>query len=423
MNWNRILAIARWEYLQRVRSKGFIISIILTPVLIVAFSVLPSLLMTQEPNTTKVIGVIDSTGALFDELRGELEGHMLLPNGQPRFKAVNYMPPGVAYAAAVGATDSLVLNDVLAGTLVFSGAADTPTVTYRSTNPSNIVELSKMERVVQQIIAQRRLREAGLDTALYGRINRDIDIATVKVTKEGGAKETGFMETFFAAYAGCILLMLLVLTTGQSLVRSLVEEKSNRIMEILVASSTPYELMWGKLIGLSGLGLTQMGLWGLFAFTAYNFIGITSGITSSLMNVYAVLPFIVVYLILGYIFFAAIFIGVGSLVTTEQEAQMMNSYIVMLLVAPMAFSMVVIQSPDVAYMRVLSYVPVFTPSLMMMRCVSKTPPMWEIASTMGTLVLATIVTIWAAGKVFRTAILMYGKRPTFAEVVRWVKAR
>ncbi len=421
MNWNRIATIARWEYVQRVRSKSFIISLILTPILIVAFSVLPSLLLTSGPDSVKMIGVVDSTGTMFVEMKRVIEDAVKLPDGQPAYVLANYGNAGLPFDSAVAAADRDALAEKTDGTLVLSGSTDMPRVSYRSPSPNNLMAIAKFERSIQQILTQRRLREAGIDTGLYRRIAQEVDITTVKVTKSGG-EESGFVATFFAAYAGCILLMFLVLTTGQSLVRSLVEEKSNRIMELLVGSSTPYELMWGKLIGLSALGLTQMGAWALLALGAFTAVSLPASVGTTLTGVYAVVPYIAAYMILGYIFYSALFVGVGSLVTTEQEAQMANSYLVMLLVVPLALSMVVIQNPDAGFVRVLSYVPFLTPSMMMIRTVAKTPPTWELFATMGVMVVSTIGLVWAAAKVFRTAILLYGKRPSFREVLRWMRA-
>jgi ABC-2 type transport system permease protein len=152
-------------------------------------------------------------------------------------------------------------------------------------------------------------------------------------------------------------------------------------------------------------------------------MAIKSDLTAPLASVYAVLPILLTYMVLGYTFYAAIFIGIGSLVTTEQEAQVANSYLVMMLVAPLALAVVVIQDPDASFVRVMSWVPVFTPMMMMIRTVTKMPPAWEILATMAMMVLATVIVVWAAGKIFRTAILLYGKRPSPREILRWIREK
>lgn len=423
MNWSRIRTIARWEYLQKVRSKGFIISLILTPLLMVGFSVVPAFLADQGSGETEVIAVIDKTGSFFAPLEKRIEESEKLPDGQPAYQLVDYLSTAGSIDSALARADrdALAEPELIEGTIVIDDSLGSRKVVYRSPNPSNIRLLSKLENMVERLNTELHLREMGVDTAAYGRIVEDVDIATVKVSKQGEEDSAGFLATFFAGYAGSFLLMFLILTTGQSLVRSLVEEKSNRIMELLVGTSTPQELMWGKLIGLSGLGLTQLLVWGILGLGAATLMSAPSGTATWLQNIYQVLPYILMYMMLGYLFYAALFIGVGSLVTTEQEAQVATSYLVMLLVVPMAFAIVVIQSPDVGYIKVLSYIPLFTPSLMMIRVVTKMPPLWEIAATLGVLLVSTAIVIWAAGRIFRTAILMYGKRPSFGEIMRWLR--
>lgn len=421
MNWNRITTIARWEYFQKVRSKGFILSLILTPILMVGFGVLPSMLADQGPDETKTVGVIDRTGTFFPLLKNRLETTELLPGGEPAYVLANYAPAGRPIDSAYAAADRDAVAEITEGTIVIEDSAGTPKASFRSPNPSNIRLLSRFENAIEQINIQRHLKEIGVDTAVYDNLTQDIDLATVKVSNKGEEKSGGFLATFLAAYAGSFLLMFLILTTGQSLVRSLVEEKSNRIMELLVGMSTPQELMWGKLLGLTGLGVTQLFAWAVLGLGAVTLMADPGGMSTWLKDVYAVLPYMVIYMVLGYLFYSAIFIGVGSLVTTEQEAQVATSYLVMLLLVPTVFAIAVVQNPDASYVRILSYIPLFTPSMMMIRIVTKMPPLWEVFATTGVLLLSTVVVIWAAGRIFRTAILMYGKRPSLGEIVRWLK--
>ena len=423
MNTKRILTIARWEYLQKVRSKGFLISLILTPLIVVGSSVVPTLLADQGPESTLTVGIVDDTAIPYADIRTRIESSERLPDGSPAYLLANYRGGAQSIDSAIATADRDALGGKIEGAFVLRDSAGTPVVSYRSPTPSNVRMISTFEKALQKLVTERRLAEAGIDTAVYNRIATEVDIKPVKLSKQGGALSSGFLETFFMAYAGCFILMFLILTTGQSLVRSLVEEKSNRIMELLVASSTPQELMWGKLLGLSGLGITQLLVWLILGLGALISFAVPSSVSTSLMGVYAALPMILAYIILGYMFYAAIFIGVGSLVTNEQEAQVATSLLVMVLVVPILFAVAVVQYPDATYIRVLSHVPLFTPSLMMMRGVTKMPPLWEIGSTIAVMILSTILVVWAAGRSFRASLLLYGKRPTAGEIVRWLRAR
>jgi ABC-2 type transport system permease protein len=289
-------------------------------------------------------------------------------------------------------------------------------VSYRSQNPNNFRILGTFDNAIEDIVTLRRLNEVGIDSTLFAKATQPISMQTIKVTGEGEVDAAGFLQTFFSAYIGVILFMILILTTGQTLVRSLVEEKSNRIMELLVSSGTAEELMWGKLLGLSGLGMTQVLSWLLLGLGAVGFFGLP--VTNEAL---APVPFMLIYIGLGYLLFAAFFIGFGSLVTTEQEAQLVTQYITMFLVAPLAFAFVVMQNPDAGYVQGLSYVPLLTPALMIIRIVTKMPPLWEILATIALLLATTTAVMWIASRIFRTAILMYGKRPSVREIVRWLR--
>lgn len=415
MNWKRILQIARWEFTQKARAKSFIISLILTPAMMLLFGLLPSMLADKGNSSTKVIGLIDSTGSVMMPLSQRLKLDTL-PNGQPEFVLQSYPTTNTPIDSAIAATDRAILAETMEGAVVIRDSAGRVVVSYRSTNPSNIRLVNKFEHRIEKILNTERMVAAGIDTAAWGRANQSLTMETVKVTEKGGEKSEGFLQTFFAAYIGIILFMILVMTTGQSLVRSLVEEKSNRIMELLVSSGTPQELMWGKLLGLSALGATQVAAWVIVGMASVGYFAVAIS-----PDILASFPLILLYLLLGYAFYASLFIGIGSLVTTEQESQVITSYLTMVLVAPMAFAFVVMQDPDSFSVAALSYVPFLTPTLMMIRLVTKMPSPAELAGTIAVMVAAIGVVIWASGKIFRTAILMYGKRPTFRELLRWLR--
>jgi ABC-2 type transport system permease protein len=422
MNWKRIWAIARWEYLQKVRSKAFIASLLITPIIMIASFTLPQMLIDQEPDSTLAVGLVDSTGTLYTPLTDYFRTHDTLPKGIPSFTFLNYLRPGRTMADAIAEADSLSLNGLLEGVVVVHDSAGHTVASYRSANTGNIGLTSRIENAIETIVRQRKLAAAGIDTSLFNRLSETIDLTTVKINERGKGSSVGFGETYLTGYFLNFMLMLLVMTTGQSLVRSLVEEKSNRIMELLVSSSTPQELMWGKLIGLSGLGITQLMAWMLFGAAAGVYFAASSGFGAALSTVLPLLPYLMIYLILGYFFYAAIFIGVGSLVTTEQEAQAITSYLVLSLVTPIMIAIGVVQNPNAAYVRGLSFIPLLTPSMMIFRIVTKMPPLWEIIATMVVMVIGTAIVAWIASKIFRTAILLTGKRPNFAEVIRWLRA-
>ena len=422
MNWSRVIEIARWEYLQKVKAKSFILTLFLLPVIIAGFVIIPSLIVSQEPDSSKYIGIVDHTGIYAADLGEEIKATGTLETGEPV-----WLPR--IYDGADQEDSTQALEDALAesieGYVMISAVAEGIECTYYSTNPNNFRALTAIEDGIQDVVRARQLTEAGIDTASWAVVERAVHAVDVDAHKidDSGTSSSNFMSTFWSGYAGIMLFMILILTTGQSLVRGLVEEKSNRIMEMLVGSGSPTELMWGKLIGLTGLGLTQVGAWVLLGGVLLIVLPGATGTGFSMdPAILEPLPLVLLYLMLGYFFYAAIFIGVGSLVTTEQEAQMITQYLTFLLIAPIAFALGVMADPDAGWVQGLSYVPLLTPTMMMLRVVVKMPSLPTILATVGLMLASTGLVVWVAGKIFRTAILLYGKRPSVREVLRWLKA-
>jgi ABC-2 type transport system permease protein len=160
----------------------------------------------------------------------------------------------------------------------------------------------------------------------------------------------------------------------------------------------------------------------VFGGAAVAYFSASPEVMGTISGVLPLLPYLIAYIILGYIFYAAIFIGIGSLVTTEQEAQAITSYLVLLLVIPTLLAIGVLQNPNAGYVRGLSMIPLLTPSMMIFRIITKMPPAWEVVASMGIMLASIVVVTWISSKIFRTAILLTGKRPNLSEVMRWLKA-
>jgi ABC-2 type transport system permease protein len=213
-----------------------------------------------------------------------------------------------------------------------------------------------------------------------------------------------------------MMMMFLVMTSGQLLVRSMVEEKSNRIVEVLMSSCSAKDLMVGKILGLSGLGFTQIGFWAL--------IGITLALKFSITLIsisHALL--LLIFFVLGYLFYAAIFVAVGSPLSTEQEAQQATSYLVLIFIIPLIIAMPVMQDPNSLMVTVLTFIPFLTPTMMALRIPIQMPSEVEIIASILVLGLSTVFAMWAAAKIFRTAILAYGKRPSIKEIISLLKTK
>ncbi|MBE0644528.1 MAG: ABC transporter permease [Bacteroidetes bacterium] len=408
--------VARWEFIERVKTKSFLIGLFLTPAIMGLFAVGPALLHdTLQEQHSLVIAVYDGTGVVLDSLEASLRHGPLLADGKPKYQIERVEAAGRDLAWIKADLDSALLRDSVWSALVVPPAAlDSHQVEYRSRNVSDIETISMLERRVSDIISEYRLTNAGLDPEQVGTLTRSTDLRTVRVS-EKGEEESGFLESFGLSYVFLIMLMIMILTSGQMLVRSMVEEKSNRIVEILISSCSPTDLMFGKIMGISMLGIVQVLFWSL--------IGTILVITADLSN----LPLdniwlMMLYFILAFLFYAAVFVALGSLASTEQEAQQMTGYLTMLVMLPIVIAFMATQSPNNPVLVVLTMIPPLTAQMMFMRLPITTPPVWEIASSLLILVLSIIAVTWIAGKIFRTGILLTGKRPSLDEIFRWIRS-
>ncbi|KAB2926277.1 MAG: ABC transporter permease [Bacteroidetes bacterium] len=412
---NKTFAVARWEFVEKVRTKAFIIGLFMTPAIMAVFMVLPGLLSKSEKETTKAIGVIDETRMLTTAVNARLEEKYRLPSGAPTYRLSEIAGESMEREhLKVIATARLSSGELEGYFIIPLNVMDSGKVEYRAENVGNVRDQERFSRTLEDIIVERRLTSAGYDPKTIRRLITDIDIRTIKVSKGGEETESGFLETFFSGYIFIMMLMFLVMSTGQMLIRSLVEEKSNRIIEVLVSSCSSKELMSGKILGLSLLGLTTIAFWLLILVTV-NVSMATPFITLDNMAL------LLTYFVMGYLMYVAIFITFGATVSTEQEAQQMTGYVTLLLVTPIALAVPVMMNPDSVLVKVLSQVPLLTPTMMALRLSVRVPDLWEIVLSLVLLTATIAGLMWTAAKVFRVGILITGKRPDLKEILRWLR--
>lgn len=409
----KALAVAKWEFMEKVKSKAFIIGLVLMPVIILIFAVLPGLLASKPDDRPIVIGILDETGRIFESLRSRLDEHKL-PDGRPNYILKDLRNGGDIPQLKLIATEMVISGEIEGFFTIPSTVADSGNVEYRAQNVVNFRIASRFSKAVEDIIVENRLVKDGYDPNRIRSLLADVDVRSIKLSSKGEESESGFREVFFSAYIFIMALMFLVLTSGQLLIRSVVEEKTNRVIEVLLSSCSARDLMVGKILGLSALGLLQVLLWGAIGLAVTLKTGSSLFLTENLL-------LSAVYFALGYIMYAAIFVAAGSPVTTEQEAQQITSYVSLLLVFPIVLAIPAMQNPDSTLIKVLTFIPILTPAFMLLRMPIQMPATWEIIATISLLVISTAALMWIAGKIFRIAILVYGKRPTVRELIRWLR--
>ena len=410
----KILTIARWEFLEKVKTKAFIISLVITPLIIIMFSLLPTLLTQKEDQRTKLIGVVDTSGIYFYKLADELEQYKL-DDFQPNYILLNLTDNKKPLKQLKIEADKDVTDSKIEGFLfILNGGTDSLEVEYRSEKLGGFKDVRRFEQKINKIRIQSELNARGIDPASVDFIQSGVNIEQIKIEKSGKEGKQNFLVVFFSAFIFIMLLMMMVIYSGQLLVRSLIEEKSNRLIEILISSCTSEQLLAGKILGLSALGLTQIFIWSLIGITLVGGAVIPPAAFDNIL-------IMLVYFITGFIFYTTIFVGIGSIVTTEQEAQQMTTYISLILILPVVVAMPAIQNPESLMVKVMSYIPLTIPSIMLLRFKIAPVPLIDIIITLSIMFVSTIVTLKIAAKIFRIGILSYGKKPTIKELIKWSK--
>jgi len=412
----KILAVARWEFIEKVKTKAFIISLILTPAIIIAFGLAPTILTSKEENSTKVIGIVDTSGLFIRGMKNELDQYKL-KGGEPAFIIVNLTDHKLSERRLIYSSDSLVLSGKVEGYLLInSGGSDTASAQYRSKSTVDSPYYIKLESSFNKVKVKLKLDKEGLDPALANILTRRNELTAVNIVTSGGKQQKDFLLVFFTSFIFIVLLMMMILSSGGMLVRNLVEEKSNRLIEILISSCSTNDLLAGKVLGLSALGLTQVIIWSLIGITLSGASVIPSNAFDNILPQF-------IYFVLGFVFYTAIFVGVGSIVTTEQEAQQITSYLSLTLILPIAISVPAIENPNSPYIHVLSYIPFTIPSTMILRFNIEVIPFKEILLTSFIMLASIYIAINLSSKIFKIGILSYGKRPSLKELFNWLKEK
>ena len=421
---HKVWAVIRREFVERVRSKWFLVSTILGPVFMIAVTVLPSLLATRSGRVNHIVLVDEGSDSFAQRLKTQLAG-------SGRF-TVELLESGVDRDTAV--RDSLtteVRAEALDGFLTVSTATlESGTAEYRGRNVSSLRDMAVMEGALRQSVVTERLTRRGVDPGVVQEAQRGIDLKTLRVTKRGATGESG-MVTFFLGYVVGLVLYMIILIYGINVMRSVLEEKQTRIIEVLVSSLRPFQLMLGKVVGVGGVGLFQFGIWTFTGYLMLHFRGQILGalhvpleqISSFTFPAISgtLLAVVGAYFVLGYLLYAALFAVVGASVTADSEAQQAQQPVMMLLVFSLIVSFAALSDPSGQMAVVTSMIPVSSPIIMPVRVATSDVPTAQLALSLVIAAATVLLVVWLSARVYRIGILMYGKRPNLKELWRWAR--
>lgn len=428
----KILLVVRREFLERVKTKAFIWSTLLVPVILSAVMFAPLILNRISPAKPATIGVIDETGVVYPALDRELttdkDDDFIRPlRGEGtvrRYQLEKIDDSAEGREKTLDELSARIEDKSLSAYMVIpKGILETgKEPTYYAKNLSNLDQIRRLRRALSEAVISMRLEEKGVAATDAKEILKSVGLETVKVAG-GERSKRGAATEFIVTLIYVMFIYTNILLYGSALVRSFIEEKTNRVAEVVLSSMTPFQLMAGKIVGIGSVGLAQFLIWASALMGIYAFRGLSPE-TSQLFSAIEpwVIGYFVLYFVLGYFLFSTLFCIVGAMSTNEQEAQNSQMPVMMLCIASMLLALSLANRPDSTLAVALSHFPFFSPILMFMRIQVLTPPAWEIILNV-LVILATITGMtWVAGRVFRVGILMTGKRATIPEIIRWVRA-
>jgi ABC-2 type transport system permease protein len=424
--------IIRREYLERVRTRSFLILTLLVPGIMTVVMMLPAKLATMGEKTQRLV-VVTSTPQFGEMVRQRFlsattdtdQDDEESPDGNAAKKK-----PEEEYSIDVDAnpTDAeraalrdKVSSEAIDGYLWLSDdAIASGKVTWTSRNMAGFGERSHLSAILNRILQYQRLSANGLTTDKAEQLLKPVKVEAVRL-EHGKESKGGGGGKFLEVVVMVMLLYMAVLLYGISVMRSVLEEKTSRILEVLLSSATSTQLMTGKLLGVGAVGLTQILVWvviaGVFALPA---MAMQPSFSELQIPIGVLLAFAIFFL-LGYLLYSTMYATIGAITTTEQEGQQLQFFIVIPLVLSVFMLAPVVRSPDAPLVVWLSMVPFFAPVLMYARIVVQTPPLWQIALSLSVLVATIAGLLVLCARIYRIGILIYGKRPNLPEILKWLK--
>lgn len=444
---NKILLIIKREYMTRVKKRSFIIMTFLGPLLMAALFIVP-VYVSQLEGEVKVVGVVDETGIFESKFKNEENIHFILLHGNIDSLKQN-----------------LASNDLYALLYIPKSELSLPeNAKLYSTNQPNISVIGLIKQIMRKEIESLKLEASGFDQEVLNSIKSSINLLTIKLDDGGGEKNSSTELSMAVGFITGLLIYIFIFMYGALVMRGVIEEKTNRIVEVIVSSVKPFQLMMGKIIGVAMVGLTQFVLWIVFTMiivstflsfysdekSAYNQSQLniteqisTSGISSpdvsqtetppevneSLALIFDSLDSIqfdlIIYMFLfyfigGYLLYASLFAAIGAAVDNETDTQQFMLPITIPLILSIVLSQFIITNPDGPAAFWMSIFPLTSPVIMMVRLPFGVP-IFDIVLSMTLLIAGFIATTWLAGKIYRTGILMYGKKISYSELWKWIR--
>lgn len=433
-NYKKIGTIISHEFLTKVKNKWFLIATLLGPVIMIALFAVPAVISYfSMQSTTQKLAVLDLTNKY---------GVHIVNTDNSAFYLTN---------TDIQKLSDSVRNEQLSSFLVVdSNMMKSGQVFVYSKGSGGLSINSKISKSIEKIRTNELLAKTGIDKATYENISKSVDIKELKISddKAKGSEESNSSFHIALAYIAAFAIYMMMLMYGQNVMRGVIEEKANRIVEILASSARPFEIMFGKVVGIGLVGIVQMIVWiglglilmyfaapilksfGIDAVSASQVSSMSPQMaTPEMMNavkIPSISPLIIFslffFFLAGYFIYATLYAGIGSAVDQEADAGQISTPITLLIIIPILMISAIMSDPNSTMSVILSLIPFFSPMLMLARIIITNGmlPMWQVILSIVLCILTFLGCLWIAGKIYRIGILSYGKKPKLTDIIKWI---
>ncbi|KYC54113.1 MAG: ABC-2 family transporter protein [Candidatus Methanofastidiosum methylothiophilum] len=389
--------VAFTEFITNVKRKEFIILTLLLPLILLMSMVIPLLFMQTVSHEKETLGVVDETGIVLPILKERYTEYIL--------QEIENVEDARLFLESKNISSYIFIpKDFIHSGKVYYYSK----IQLSSFSSANI----NLEQILSDIVIENLLEEKGVPKETINKVKNPIQMERITVTKAGEEKETPF--SFVSNYLLPLFLFMSIMNAGGYLLNGIVEEKENKVVEVLLSTISPTELLSGKIIGLGGLGILQICIW-------------VSGIVivTQILNIPLISlekgVLIMIFFVLGYLFYSSIFAMIGSVSTSTRDSQQISAVVSFVVFIPLLLFFGIIQSPNMTFIRLLGMVPPFIPTIMIMRILLSEVPLIDILISLFILTASLIIMAKVTSKVFKIGILMYGKKPNITELIKLIR--
>lgn len=409
---HNVWLIAKREYLERIRTKAFLFFTILFPLLMIGGIVVEAVTSTHSKSTSHIT-VVSHDQQLATDLQAELE------NGKDSRMTVDVISPPASDTRSI--LDGELADKSLDGYLWITPGTQAnarPSFSYTPRSAGDISTKGAISSALRTVLVRERLAHQGMVASDVNSLMQPVEVDTTQAGKNADTT-----STFIAIYVLFFLMYFVIMLYGMNVARSIIEEKTSRVFEVLLATIKPEEMMAGKMLGVGSVGLTQVFIWLIAAIllTSTSLVSSIAGgsvhISLSAMQI----VFFVVFFVLGFMLYASIAAALGAMTNSEQELQQLNMFLVMPLACCFFALGIIVSNPNSVLSTILSLIPFMTPLIMYLRLSLAAVPVWQLALSIGLMLVTIYAILWVASRIYRVGILMYGKKPTLPEILRWLK--